>query len=233
MGRAVLLFICSLIFTLVPSGLLHSWSEGPSDWETFASQYRRLAADEKFDLAERLWNSKYAEMEQYVQTLPDHHKETWTHLDLYSSTDELEETKWEEGLLTFLEVTSSENPYPVIAEKLEHFSDRSVSSVPLEDIEEEWNMIRPVVMNYVDGAKMKEANQALHELSVIDSITGREKFSEKITELVKGKSQQDWNAFLSTAIFIGGAILVTLLYVGAINYRESSKNRHRMKSGHS
>ncbi|REJ09712.1 hypothetical protein [Halobacillus trueperi] len=233
MGRAVLLFICSLIFTLVPSVHVHSWSEGPSDWEAFASQYRRLAADEKFDLAERLWNSKYAEMEQYIQTLPDHHKETWKHLHLYSSTDELEETRWEEGLLTFLEVTSSENPYPVIAEKLDLFSDRSVSSVPLEDIEEEWNLIRPVVMNYVDRAKVKEANQALHELSIIDSITGRENFSKKITELVKGKSQQDWNAFLSTAIFIGGAILVTLLYVGAINYRESSKNRHRMKSGHS
>ncbi|WLR46761.1 hypothetical protein LC065_14480 [Halobacillus litoralis] len=94
-------------------------------------------------------------------------------------------------------------------------------------------MIRPVVNSYVDAAKVNEADQALRELSIIDSITGREKFSGKVTELVKGQSQQDWNAFLSTALFIGGAILVTLLYVGTINYRESSKNRHRLKSGHS
>ncbi|MEC3885870.1 hypothetical protein VKA52_19285 [Halobacillus sp. HZG1] len=233
MGRVMLLFICSLIFTIVPSGLAHSWSEGSPDWEAFASQYRRLAADEKFDLAERLWNSKYAEMEQYVQTLPDQHKEAWTRLDMYGSTNNLEETRWEEGLLTFLEVTSSDNPYPVITEKLEHFSDRSLSSVPLDDIEKEWNMIRPVVMNFVDKAKVQEADQALQELSIVDSVTGREHFSGKIIELVQVKSQGDWNAFLLTVLFIGGAILVTLLYVGAINYRESSKNRHTMKSSHS
>ncbi|MBN9653060.1 hypothetical protein J0K78_02190 [Halobacillus sp. GSS1] len=233
MGRVMLLFICSLIFTIVPSGLVHSWSEGSPDWEAFASQYRRLAADEKFDLAERLWNSKYAEMEQYVQTLPDQHKEAWTRLDMYGSTKNLEETRWEEGLLTFLEVTSSDNPYPVITEKLEHFSDRSLSSVPLDDIEKEWNMIRPVVMNFVDKAKVQEADQALQELSIVDTVTGREHFSGKIIELVQVKSQEDWNAFLLTVLFIGGAILVTLLYVGAINYRESSKNRHTMKSSHS
>ncbi|MGR9049941.1 hypothetical protein ACQ4XT_15050 [Halobacillus faecis] len=233
MGRVILVFICSLIFTLVPSGLTHSWSEESPDWEAFATQYRRLAADGKFELAERLWNSKYAEMEQYVQTLSDDHKEAWIQLDIYSSTDDFKETRWEEGLITFLEVSSSNNPYPVIAEKLEHFSNTSVTSVSLEDIQEEWNLIRPVVTNYVDVVKVNEVDQALHELAIIDSINGRENFSGKITELVKGQYQQDWNTFLSTAIFIGGAILVTLLYVGAINYRESSKNRHTMKSGHS
>ncbi|WP_394217375.1 hypothetical protein [Halobacillus trueperi] len=233
MGRAMLLFICSLIFTLIPSGLVHSWSEAPPDWDSFASQYRRLAADGKFDLAERLWNSTYAEMEQYVQTLPDSHKESWTHLNIYSSTDDHEETRWKEGVITFLEVTSSDHPYPILAEKLEHLSDRTVSSVPIEDIKEEWNLIRPVVLNYVNKAKVNEADQSLQELSVMETHTGREHFSGKILELVKEKSQQDWSTFLLTAIFIGGAILVTLLYVGAMNYRESSKNRHTMKSGHS
>lgn len=233
MGRAMLLFICSLIFTLIPSGLVHSWSEGPPDWESFASQYRRLAADGKLDLAERLWNSNYAEMEQYIQTLPDHQKETWTHLDVYSSTDELEETRWKEGLLTFLEVTSSDHPHSILAEKLGHLSDRSVSSVPLEEILDEWNWIRPVVINYADKAKVNEADQSLQELLIKDSMTARENFSGKIIALVKDKSQQDGSAFLSTAIFIGGAILVTLLYVGAVNYKESSKNRHTMKRGNS
>ncbi|GEN53931.1 hypothetical protein [Halobacillus faecis] len=233
MGRAMLLIICSLIFTLVPSGLVHSWSEGSPDWESFASQYRRLAADGKFDLAERLWNSKYAEMEQYVQTLPDEHKDAWASLEVHASTDKLTETRWEEGLITFLIVTSSDDPYTAIEEKLESFSDLSVSSFSLEDIEEEWNMIRPVVMNYSDRSKVNEADQALQELSIMDTITSREYFIGKISELVKGNSQQDWNAFLSTAIFIGGAIIMTLLYVGAINYRESSKNRHTMRSGHS
>ncbi|WLR46760.1 hypothetical protein LC065_14475 [Halobacillus litoralis] len=98
-----------------PALRIQGRGESP-DWEAFATQYRRLAADGKFELAERLWNSKYAEMEQYVQTLPAHHKEAWTQLDIYSSTDDFEETRWEEGLITFLEVTSSDNPYPIIAE---------------------------------------------------------------------------------------------------------------------
>ncbi|SEH81088.1 Sporulation protein YpjB (SpoYpjB) [Halobacillus karajensis] len=232
MGRAFLLFICSLIFTLIPIGQFEARSETtPDQWESFIAQYRLLVADGKQDLAERLWNKKYLSMEQYAQTLTSTEQKTWDALlDDFSNSSHGDELT-PEKIVTFLEVTSSDEPSHILSDKLGKIAEHSKTET-LNDISKEWKVLRPVLFTYIEPDSIEAVDSILTDLNEHDTTMGRESLNQELNHILIDK-RAEMDAFIWTALLIGGAILFTLIYVSVRKYRARSRNRHKIRGGHS
>lgn len=235
MGRACVILLCSVFLTLTPVVIRYGWAEAPPDqWEHFIAQYRLLQADGKYALAERLWNNNYEEMEQYARTLPPEYQETWRKLIEGVSSTEGHEGSRRESLFIILETASSRDPQQLINHKVQELAIRVTDkTVSHSTLQKEWLSARPLVGFNLNEAELLNIDQSFVKLSERDSLAAREVLSQRMESLLTTTDEVELVALFSTAMMIGGSIVMTLVYVATRKYKGSSKNRHKMKSGHS
>ncbi|WP_226579298.1 sporulation protein YpjB [Halobacillus litoralis] len=228
MGRAILIFICSLIFTLGPLSLTEGWAEKPpNEWETFVNHYRSLVVDGKEELARRMLDQRSADIEEYVQTLSERDQEIWSRL-IQTDGKAMEESGVESAL-TFLEAVSSEDRVLFLKGKVNELTYLVKMSEP-ENFLVQWEIIRPTLSRFSDQQEIMFTEQMIHQYTIQNSEMTQNRLIEQLNLLVK---EEEADAIIWTILTVGGSILLTLVYVGGKKYRARSIIRHRLKDGNS
>jgi|GEM_PF-6825567 len=233
MGRAILVLLCSVIFTLTPMNK-HLYLSGHSeDWTSFFLQYKLLIQDGKYELAGKALNNRRAELENYMETLSPQKEEIGKEL-LQSVVIDLQRTSSVEvdQLLTFMETVSANNHVENINTLVFNYKN-SLGDNPYltgEELQKEWEKVVPSLLTYYSYDQLIPIDEQLSQFTEGDSEQIRETIAVELNQLPEAVPTLSMEALIWTALIIGGTILITLAYVAfrkyqAINIVKGSNRR--------
>ncbi|UOQ42725.1 sporulation protein YpjB [Halobacillus salinarum] len=236
MGRAMLLSFITVIFTLMPLITYGQMNTKSNDWDSFVSQYRLLVNDGKVELADRMLNNRLPDMEKYTETLPVKQREVWQKLvtPLLNHNEGTPLTlKEAEPFLKYMDTLSFEDPAQKVNEIFKDWENQlKQQTITSTELVSDWEALKPTASVFYSTAGLKQFSSSLEEWKLQNSDSTREQLVFSLNELIREHpAVLDKEAFLITAIFVIGAILLTLAYVGIRKFiAEKEKNKVRDNS---
>ncbi|ASF39673.1 hypothetical protein CEH05_11225 [Halobacillus halophilus] len=222
MGRAILVLLCSVIFTLTPMNK-HLYLSGHSeDWSAFFLQYKLLIQDGKYELAGKALNNRRAELENYMESLSPQKEEIGKEL-LQSLMVDLPKTNSVEigQLLIFIETVSANNHVENINTLVFNYKNSLGDNPYLTggELQSEWEKVVPSLLTYYSYDQLIPIAEQLSQFAEGDSDQIRETLAVELNQLPEAVPALSMEALLWTVLLIGGTILITLAYVAFRKYQ--------------
>ncbi|MFC7060438.1 sporulation protein YpjB [Halobacillus seohaensis] len=229
MGRAILTIILSFACLVFLSNHWLLASSEDQKWDSFITQYRYLIQDEKYELAERMLNNRFSEMESYFEGESPAQKEKLEQL----STAAIDDPKRAEELIYFLKASIQPDPNE-FAVGLTMDILNSVEVMERKQVIKQWTTIAPTLNYFLKPTEIQRVNEAMSHYQSSESLETKQFVMQQL-ELISTESseQRKYDAFIWTAIIIGTTILCTLVYVGYRKYkaeRELNKEKRKLNS---
>ncbi|MGP4075309.1 sporulation protein YpjB [Halobacillus sp. K22] len=222
MGRAILVLLCSVIFTLTPMNK-HLYLSGHSeDWTSFFLQYKLLIQDGKYELAGKALNNRRVELENYMETLSPQKEEIGKELLQSVGFGQQRNNSVEvDQLLTFIETVSANNHVESINTIVFNYKNSLVDIHYLteEELQSEWEKVVPSLLTYYSYDQLIPIDEQLSQLAEGDSEQIRETIAVELNQLPEAVPALSMDALLWTVSIIGGTILITLAYVAFRKYQ--------------
>ncbi|MCA1009451.1 sporulation protein YpjB [Halobacillus halophilus] len=222
MGRAILILLCSVIFTLTPMNKHLYLSGNSEDWTPFFMQYKLLLQDGKYELASKVLNNRRTELENYLESLSPEKEEIGKEL-LQSVVTGKQGAQLAdaERLVIFIETVNStnylENINNLVFDYKKNLS--ADSYLTNEELQNEWEKVVPSLLTYYSYDQLIPIGEQLSKLSEGDSYQIRETMAVEMDQLPEALPALSGDALLWTVVLIGGTILLTLAYVAAKKYQ--------------
>ncbi|SFF61683.1 Sporulation protein YpjB (SpoYpjB) [Halobacillus alkaliphilus] len=222
MGRAILILLCSVIFTLTPMNK-HLYLSGHSeDWTVFFLQYKLLIQDGKYELASKALNNRRTELENYLESLSPQKEEIGKELLQSVVTSEQGANSADaDRLFIFIETVNPTNYLENINNLVFNYKKNldADSYLTDEELQNEWEKVVPSLLTYYSYEQLIPIGEQLSQLSDGDSYQIRETMAVELDQLPEALPALSGEALLWTVLLIGGTILITLAYVAARKYQ--------------
>ncbi|MCP3030709.1 hypothetical protein LF817_05080 [Halobacillus sp. A1] len=218
MGRAIV-----VIFLLL-SGLFfisNSWifaSEKNDTLDPFISQYEYLLQDQKVELATKMLNNRYSELESYFEGESEAQLETLNRLVQNTIEDPYHHA---DTFILFVEAGVDPEPEKYLLSKVDELKvlvENAETSPSL--VTEKWANLEPAMSHYFKGESVNSITSTM-DLYVNNPTAGtQQSLVRDLDHLILEEDESlTYDAFIWTAIIIGSTILLTLVYVGYRKYR--------------
>ncbi|GGF09526.1 hypothetical protein GCM10010954_04950 [Halobacillus andaensis] len=230
MGRAILIVFLSLTGIIFVCNQWITADTNDENLEPFVEQYRYLVFDGKYDLAEKMLDNRYQELETYYEEKSILHKQTFA--QLAGNTNQNPEEMIH--LLNFLDLSVSANDEVVVTEKLKEIQVLAENSdVNRTEVLEKWTSLSPFIELYFPQEEVNYVNDALQSYHTSSSLETQQSLLYYLDNMIPEDTKENsYDAFIWTAMIIGGSIIGTLFYVGYRKYRaekEQVKEKQNQK----
>lgn len=220
MGRAVLVcLISSLFFTHTPTVY---GDYAYSDWEDFADQYQLLIQDGRHSLASKLMNKRLPELETYMKDQSEEVQEVWKQISkpFYDEVPSIDEAV---DLRRFVEFLYASDQETWVDSQWNLFRNDVIDVyLPSEEIKQKWDMLYPFFSLNQNEERLSSIDVTVTQLSQTDTISTRQHLVKQMEEEKVERTFQE-NAFMVTIFIIGGAIILTLVYVAGRRFVANKK----------
>ncbi|MFG6148707.1 sporulation protein YpjB [Halobacillus sp. B23F22_1] len=217
MGRAILIVFLSLAGIIFVCNQWITADTNDENLEPFVEQYRYLVFDGKYDLAEKMLDNRYQELENYYEEKSLAHKQTFA--QLAGNTNQNPEQIVH--LLNFLDLSISPDEEKLVKEKLKEIQILAENSdINRTDVLEKWTSLSSFIELYFPQEKVHYVNEALQSYHASSSLETQQSLLYYLDYMIpEDEKDNTHDAFIWTAIIIGGSIIGTLFYVGYRKYK--------------
>lgn len=228
MIRAILLIICVMLWTSITIVPMVS-GNNPNEWDNFEKQYTQLLEDNKKSLAQKMLDKRLPLMEQYAKRLPEKQFQQWKTLLLPVKNGQANQMQLSQ-FFTYMDYIYANDSTAWLKEEISQLrrqaGDVQVSS---QQLQSNWKVIEPVLISFIPQEGLTEVSAAVSHITSNDAFYAREFLLQELDKL-QLPSATAKDAILLTALIIGGAIIITLIYVAYRKFKASKETLHKSEN---
>ncbi|WP_431799133.1 sporulation protein YpjB [Halobacillus andaensis] len=224
MGRAILIVFLTAAGMIFLCSHWASASTEKEQWQSFVQQYSYLIEDGKYELAEKMLDNRYDDLASYYEEKSVPHLQTFNQL----AEDFKQNPQNADALMEFIELSLAENEEADVVERLKEIQVLVENSeADRVSVMEKWTNLSPLLKLNFPKQDVESATTAFLNYGETSTLDSQQTVLNYLDHVVPEETNNKYDAFIWTAIIIGGSILITLVYVSYRKYRAEKEYQQK------